>query len=122
MQNSFPTLSAFQESLSLTLANLLTSILVFLPRFLAAILIFIIGITIARWVKNIIVRSLEKLRVSAEMEKTPIQSFLKNAEVTMKIEVILANVIYWLIILIILQTSISILGLTAVSTILDRIL
>src|SRR5260221_7073057 len=122
MPNSFPTITALQESLSLTLANLLTSIFVFIPKFVAALLIFAIGITIARWVKKIIVKSLEKLRLSNQVEKTPLQSFLNNADVTVKIEVVVATIVYWIIVLVVLQASISILGLTAVSAILDRIL
>ncbi len=122
MQNSLPSFTALQASLSLTLANLLTSVLIFLPRILGALLIFLIGITIARWVKTLIVKSLEKLRLSNELEKTPVHSFLKNAEVTMKIEVVLANTVYWVLILVVLQTSISLLGLTAVSSLLERVL
>lgn len=122
MQNALPTLDALQTSLSLTLANLLTSILIFVPRAIAALLIFGIGITISRWLKKLTIRSLEKLRLTNEVEKTPIQGFLKNADVTMRIEVILGGIVYWLLILIVLQTSISVLGLTAVSTLLERVL
>ena len=122
MNPSLPTIQALQESLSLTVANLLTSIFAFFPKFLAALIIFVFGITIARWVKGLVVKSLEKLRLSSEVEKTPIQSFLKNADVTTKIEVIVANVVYWIIILVVLQTSITLLGLSAVSDILNRIL
>lgn len=122
MQNSLPSFTALQASLSLTLANLLTSVLIFLPRILVALIIFLVGITLSRWVKKLIVRSLEKLRLSSELEKTPIESFLKNAEVTMKIEVVLANAVYWVLILVVLQASISVLGLTAVSSLLERIL
>jgi hypothetical protein len=122
MDNIFPNFNALQESLSLTLANLLSQILIFVPRVIAAVIIFGLGITLARWIKKIIVTSLEKLRISAELEKTPIQGFLKNADVTMKIEVIVGGVIYWLLLLIVLQTSISVLGLTAVSTLLEHVL
>ncbi len=122
MQNALPTLDALQTSLSLTLANLLTSILIFVPRAIAALLIFGIGITLSRWLKKLTIKSLEKLRLTSEVEKTPIQGFLKNADVTMRIEVILGGIVYWLLILIVLQTSISVLGLTAVSTLLERVL
>jgi hypothetical protein len=117
-----PSLNAFQQSLTITTTNLLTSMLSFFPRILAALLIFIFGIALARWVKRIVTRSLETVRLSQGLEKTPIQAFLKNAEVTTKIEVILANIVYWLLLLVVLHTSVSILGLTAVSAILNRIL
>lgn len=122
MNPSLPTIQALQESLSLTLANLLTSIFAFFPRFLAALVIFMFGITVARWIKKLVITSLERIRLGNEVEKTPIHSFLKNADVTTKIEVIIANVIYWIIILVVLQTSITLLGLSAVSDILNRIL
>lgn len=123
INTSFPgSLSAFQESLTLTLTNLLTSIFVFLPRFLASLIILVIGIALSRWVKKVIVSSLEKIRLSAEVEKTPIQSFLKNADVTTKIEVIIANAVYWILLLIVLQASMSVLGLAAISAVLNHIL
>lgn len=122
MDTNLPTISALQASLTVTLTNLLGSIFAFFPKFLAALLIFVFGITIARFTKRLVIKSLEKIRLSAEVEKTPIQSFLKNAEVTTKIEVIIANMIYWILILLVLQTSITILGLSAVSEILRRIL
>lgn len=122
MNPSFPTIQAMQASLGLTIAQLLTSVLAYFPKILAALVIFIFGITVARWVKNLVIKSLERLRLSSEVEKTPIHSFLKNADVTTKIEVIVANVVYWIIILVVLQTSISLLGLSAVSDILNRIL
>lgn len=122
MQNALPSITALQASLSLTLANLLTSIFSFIPKFIVALIVFGVGITIARWIKNLIVRTLEKLRLTSGLEKTPIQSFLKNADVTMKIEVILANIVYWVLILVVLQTSITLLGLTAISSLLERVL
>lgn len=116
------TLNNLQTTLSLTATSFLTATFSFFPRLLATFVIFVFGVAIARWVRRLVIKTLERLRLSQEVEKTPIQAFLKNAEVTAKIEVIFATIIYWLILLVVVQTCVSLLGLTAVSTILNRIL
>jgi len=115
-------LTNLQDTITLTTTNVLTSLFSYLPRLLAAFLIFIFGIAIARWIRGLILRGLNQFRLSYGIEKTPIAAFLKNAEVTTKIEVILAEIVYWILLLIVLYTSISLLGLTAVADILNRIL
>ncbi|PWU24312.1 hypothetical protein C5B42_00110 [Candidatus Cerribacteria bacterium 'Amazon FNV 2010 28 9'] len=120
---SFATsINNFQQSLAITLTTFLSSLLSFLPRLLASLVILFVGITLSRWVKNVVVHTLEKLRGTAQAEKTPLQSFLKNAEITSKIEVLIGGVVYWILLLIVLQTSMSVLGLSVISTVLNQIL
>lgn len=115
-------LTSIQDSLTLTLNTFYVSLLSFFPKVFAAVLIFIIGVALSHWIKTLVVKTLEKMRLSTSLEKTPIGAFLKNAEVTTKIEVIAASVVYWLLILLVLNASVSVLGLSAVSTVLNRIL
>jgi hypothetical protein len=122
MEPSVDVITSLQASLTLTFASLLSSILAFFPKVLVALLIFIIGAAVAQWVKRLTIRSLEKLRLSKGLDSTPLQSFLSNAEITTKVEVIIANIVYWILILFVLYTSISLLGLGAVSSLLGRIL
>jgi len=94
----------------------------FLPRFLAAVVILVVGILFARIVRGIIVKTLEAARVSRLVEKTPLELFLKNAELGTKIEDAIGAIFYWLFIFLIVYTSVSVLGLTPLSIVLEKIL
>lgn len=112
---------SFQQTMALALGNLATQLGVFLPRFLAAILVLILGAAIARWLKSMTVKLLEMLRLSKGLKETPVEAFLKHAEVG-RIEEVSGTVIYWIAMLIVLHATVSLLGLEAISVILDRVL
>ena len=113
---------AMQNSLALTTNSIAGSFLIFFPRLLASLLVFAVGIIVARWIRSVVVSTLDRLRLGTELAKTPLQGFLHNAEVSTKIEVIIGSIVYWLLVLVILQTSTTLLGLSAVSDLLSRIL
>jgi hypothetical protein len=112
----------WQDSLSLGMTYTIAQFSTFLPRIVGALLVFFVGLLVARFVKHLIIKALEGLRVSKAVEKTPLELFLANAEFGQKIESIIGNVFYWLFLFVILHTSISILGLTPLSNVMDQIL
>ena len=99
-----------------------SDVAVFFPRLLGALLIFVIGAAIASWVRKFFVKILEKVRVSSMLKNTPVEHFLKNAELGHRIEDVIGSVFYWLVMLGIAQTSASVLGLESLSVLLDRVL
>lgn len=101
--------------------DIFRSISIFFPRILAAILILIVGATIARGIKRLVVRVLESLRVSDAVAKTPVEHFLKNAELK-KAEEVAGSVVYWLLMLVVLHTTVAVLGLEPLTRVLDRVL
>jgi len=109
-------------SWSLFSSQFLTQISLFLPRILAALLIIIIGAFLAKALKRLVIRVLETFRVSALLKNTPIEHFVTNAEVGQKIEDIIGSLIYWLVMLVVLHTSVTVLGLQPLSAVLDRLL
>lgn len=110
------------DSFSLIVTQVLSEAAVFLPRALAALLVLIIGGALAQALKRLVIKLFETIRVSAALEKTPIEHFLKNAELSTKIEEVLGSIFYWLLMLVVLHTVVTILGLTSLSVLLERIL
>lgn len=100
----------------------LSSMAVYLPRILAALLILIIGAALARVVKRVLVKILESIRLSKAFTDTPVEAFLKNAELTNKIEDIIGSIAYWLLMLVVIHTTVSILGLTSLTLLLSEVL
>lgn len=113
---------SWQESLSLGATYSVAQISAYFPKVVAAIFIFIVGLLISRAIRKIVVKTLEAIRVSKAIEKTPLELFLKNAELGQKLEEGIAGVLYWLLLFLTLHTSVSVLGLTPLSNVFQQIL
>ncbi len=99
-----------------------TEIMLFLPKLLIAVAIVIIGAAVARVVRGFITSILEKLRVSKAVENTPVEHFLQNAELTEKIEQVFGSIVYWILMLIVFHTAVSVVGLTSLSGLFEQVL
>jgi flagellar biosynthesis protein FliQ len=114
--------TAFYNSFSLIVSQVVSDSVSFFPKLLAALVVLIIGGALAKTLKKIVVKLLEKVRISSAVEKTPVEHFLKNAELGAKIEDVVGGVFYWIMMLVVINTVASILGLSTLSLILERIL
>ncbi|MDQ5950758.1 MAG: hypothetical protein QG639_34 [Patescibacteria group bacterium] len=110
------------DPLLLVTTQSLSSMAVYLPRVFAALLILIIGAAVARLIKRGVVKLLEAVRVSSALKDTPVEVFLKNAELTTKIEEVLGSIVYWLLMLVVIHTTVSVLGLISLSVLLEKVL
>jgi hypothetical protein len=91
-----------------------------LPRIVGAVLLWFVGVFVAKAIRRVVVEGLNSLRVSALVEKTPLGLFLKNAEIGQKVEEILGNVVYWLLQLVFLQAVVNMLGLVTIANVFER--
>lgn len=115
-------MNAWQEALFLAASNVLTGFLSFLPNLLGAILIFLVGIILAKWCKAIIVKILAAIKLDLLFQKSGVGSYLNKADVRVKAEVFFGEIIRWLIVIVFFIASVNILGLTTVSTVLNGML
>jgi len=111
-----------QEAFLLATTNIITNILSFIPNFLAALVVFVLGLIVAKWGRTLTVKILETIKLSTLVKKSGFEPFLKKAEIKIKIEEILGGLVRWLIILIFFITTANILGLGTVSLVLNNIL
>lgn len=110
------------DPLLLVTTQSLSSMAVYLPRIFAALLVLIIGAAIARLVKRVVVKILETVRVSSALKDTPVEVFLTNAELTNKVEDVIGGIVYWLLMLVVIHTTVGILGLTSLTLLLEKVL
>ena len=110
------------DSLVFLSSQLLTDIVIFLPKLLMSMLVLVLGSALATTFKKVVVKLLETLRVSSAFKKTPVEHFLKDAEISNKIEEVLGSILYWLVMLVVIHTTVSILGLESLTIILGRVL
>ncbi len=100
----------------------LSALTLFMPKLVATVVLLLIGITIARTIKFLVVRGLEKFRLSTAVKKTPVEHFFDNPEIGHKVEEAIGSVVYWLVMLIVLHTVFTIIGLNSLSLILEKII
>lgn len=117
-----PTVTSWQDSLGLGMTYTVAQISAYLPKILAAVLVLIFGLLISRAMRKLIMKTLEAIRVSKLVDKTPLELFLKNAELGSKLEEGIAGVLYWLFLFLTIHTAVTVLGLTPVANIFQEIL
>ncbi len=94
----------------------------FFLKLLAAIVVFVIGWLVAKLLKMVIVKVLKAVKLDAIAEQLKIADFLSKGGVKYTLSEIIGVVIYWILMLGVLISSLNILELTGISDLLDRIL
>lgn len=120
--NTVPTFYTWQTALLDATSNLLTSIALFIPNLLGAVILFFLGIVLSSWLKSLVVKILGGLNISKLFQNTTFDKFLKKADLTTKVEHVLGELIRLLTILIFFIASVNLLGLTTVTDVLNKIL
>lgn len=120
MTNNF--LFDVSNSLSSAATSILVSLVSYIPTLLAAVLVFVVGLILANWLKAIVIKVVNLLRLSDVLAKSGLKHFLENAEITQKVELVLGELIRYLTILIFFVAGINILGLHTVTEVLNGLL
>lgn len=93
----------------------------FLPKLLAALALLFLGWLLAKAVRSGVRRLLAIAHFDRLAEKAGIEAFLKHGEMHVTLGGIISEVSYWLVLLIVLVTVSSGLGLTAVANLFNRV-
>lgn len=115
-------LTNVQNSLSGAAYSILISILSFIPVVLAAVVVFMVGLILGNWLKAIVIKLLNLLKLSEVLSKGGLKHFLDNAEITQKVEMVIGELVRYLTILIFFVASINLLGLQTVTQVLNGLL
>ena len=98
-----------------------TKITVFLPKLLGAIIIFVVGLLIAKLVKMMVVKLLRVVRFDGAADKTGVKGFLEKGNITKTSSEIVGMLIYWFVMILAIIASLDAMGLPIVSDILNDI-
>lgn len=122
MNSSLSTISNWQEAVFVAAANIFTQFFNFLPSLFGALLIFVIGLILAKWAKAIIVKVLSAVKLDKVLRKIGLEPFLSQADIKLKSEVIIGEIARWLIIVVFFMAGVNVLGLTTVASVLASVL
>jgi hypothetical protein len=117
-----PNQAPWQDSLAVGWNYTIAQFSTFLPKLVGAAIVLLGGIIVAKIFRRLVIKTLSTFRVSRIVEKTPLELFLKNAEVGEKIEEIIAGIFYWLFLFLTVYTAVSILELAPLSLVFEKIL
>jgi len=112
LQNSFQYL-ALQTTQSLSLL---------LPKILGALTALVVGVILAKMVRSIVKKVLKAINFAGFVNKTPLQLAFEQENLGDRIVFTISNLFYWLTMLVIIHTIVSILGLGSISIVLEKIL
>ncbi|MBI2195629.1 MAG: hypothetical protein HYU48_01120 [Candidatus Levybacteria bacterium] len=106
------------QALALSLNNALVGITVFIPRFIAGLVVLLIGILIASILKQAVLELLKALRVEAFLRKYGVP----EAREGFSWSNILAEIVRWFVIIVFLIPTVDVWGLSRVVTVLNEFL
>lgn len=95
---------------------------IFLPKFIGAIIILIVGWLIARIVRSLSIRALRLIRLDVVTEKAGIEKFLHDGGSQKTAIDIVGSLFYWLILLIVILAAINTLGLRVASQLFNEVI
>lgn len=120
MQNS--SFSAWQSAVSTAIVDTLSALIGFLPNVLAALVVLLVGIMIARWSRTVVIKTLEAIKFDKMFRDSQVTRFLRKADITTKLEELIGSLVKWVIAITFFIASANIVGLTAISRLLSGIL
>ena len=98
-----------------------TKITVFLPGLIGAIIIFVLGLLLARLVKFAVEKLLRLVRLDRAGEKTGLIEFLRKGNIFKTPSEIVGSLSYWFIMILVIIATLDALGLPIVSDILNNV-
>lgn len=100
----------------------MVGIISFLPNILGALVLFLLGWILADWLKALVNKIVNITKLGSLFKNPAVTDFLKNAQVTQKIEDLLGEIVKWLVITLFFVASVNLLGITSISLFLNSII
>lgn len=117
-----PLFQVWQEAILLSWNQVWSSFVGFLPSFVGAVVIFVLGILVAAWGRRLIEEILKALRLEDLSKSSGLDGYLKKADINLSATELAGAVVKWLLLLVFFIAAAEILGLVIVSTTLTSLL
>jgi hypothetical protein len=115
-------LDAWREIFVRAFSELGANVAVFLPSLVGALLLLVVGWLLSRGLEIVAGRALRGMGLDGVSERLRIAELLRRAEIGMTFSQIVARLLFWLVMLTFLLSSVETLGLSAVTTTIDRLI
>ena len=109
------------QVLQQSFSNLLQSTVAFLPNFVFAIIIFVIGWFLGTLVGRVIAQAVRAVKVDHALKSAGVEDVVNRAGYSLDSGAFLGGLVKWFIIIVFLMASLTMLGLTPVSLFLNQV-
>lgn len=116
------TIFTWQQALAESWDKVWSSFLGILPNILGAIIVFAFGLLLAYWAKRLVVEVLKIVQLEKLTKSAGVDGYLEKADIKFSFVQLIGAIVEWLIILVFFLAVVEILGLTAVSQVITRVL
>ncbi|KKT87773.1 MAG: Conserved TM helix repeat-containing protein [Candidatus Moranbacteria bacterium GW2011_GWC2_45_10] len=110
------------SAISESLASLGIRFASFLPTFIGAVLVFVIGLIVAKVLGNAVEKGIKLTRVDRAMEKSEVTKKFEEVGLELSLSKVFGEVVRWFLILVFLMAATDILQLTQVTNFLNSII
>lgn len=110
------------EALSVSLIDLWTRFINFMPTLIGALLVFFLGMVIASVIGKVVERIIRAMHVDHTIERLSIGAKLKEHGIDIPLSAFFGKLVQWFIVLVFLMAATDILGLNQVTSFLNNIL
>ncbi|MCM8760632.1 MAG: hypothetical protein NC938_05090 [Candidatus Omnitrophica bacterium] len=93
----------------------------YVPAIAGAIVILVVGWLVAKLVEAIVVRVLKALRLDAASDKAGITNVLAQGDIKLTLSELIGAIVYWLIILVVIATTLDALNLKIASELVSKL-
>jgi hypothetical protein len=104
-----------------SLTSFSTKLAAFLPQLIAALVLLFLGWIAAKLIRAAVRKFLKVMHFDALSEKSGVEAFLKQGELNVSLSGVLAELIYWLAMLVVIVLVSDSLGLTKVTELFNRV-
>lgn len=115
-------LTAWQTAILASWYQVSTAFLSFIPKFMGAVVVFVVGIMIAKWAAQLVEEVLKVVRLEDFSKNSGFTKYLNRANIKMTATQLVGSLVKWLLLLIFFSAAVDILGLTVVSEVLGKLL
>jgi hypothetical protein len=113
-----------QQQLDVFVASLTsfwTQMAAFIPQLLAALVLLFLGWILANVIRTGISKALDTLKFDELGKKTGIEAFMRQGNIDLTLSRLIANLVYWIILLVVIVTVANSLGLTTVAELFNKV-
>ncbi|MEW6132058.1 MAG: hypothetical protein AB1591_02675 [Pseudomonadota bacterium] len=104
-----------------SLTSFWTQLAAFVPQLLAALVLLFLGWILANIVRSAVGKILDTLKFDELGKKTGIEAFMRQGNIDLTLSRLIANLIYWIILLVVIVTVANSLGLTTVAELFNKV-
>lgn len=93
-----------------------------LAKLLGALLTFVIGWLVAKFIYVLVVRGLQKIKIDQFSEDSGLKAFLDKGKIEKSVSELIGIAVYWIVILVVIFLAVNVAGLSLPPSVIDSII